>query len=250
MDDAVRDGAIQANPALLVKLPRAERTDVSAALTREEANQFMIAAEEAGEPLCTAIMLGLCYGLRRSEVCGLRWIDINFKAGTMHIQHTVTQNGTVLLDEDHTKTQKSNRVLSLIPSTIPYLKQLRTNQIKSGLVLDKVVAWPDGRVLRPDGITRIFSTFIRNKGLRKIRFHDLRHTAATLLADAALPPKKLQSFLGHDDVAMSLKIYTHVVDRAAEEVSPKMSEIIEMPICSGFCSGPGVERNLEKIQNS
>ena len=250
LDDAVRDGVILSNPALLVRLPKGEKADVSTALTKNEAYLFLTLSESAGEPLRAAIMLGLCYGLRRSEVCGLRWIDINFKDGTMHIQHTVTQNGTVLLDDDHTKTQKSNRVLSLIPSTIPYLKQLRVNQIKSGLVLDKVVAWPDGRIVRPDGITRMFNTFIKSKGLRKIRFHDLRHTAATLLVDAGLPPKKLQSFLGHDDIDMSLKLYTHVVDEVAKDASRRMDQIINSGICSGFCSGSGFEGYLEKTQNS
>ena len=172
LDDAVRDDAIQASPEHLVKWPKAERIQKARALTTDEVSRLLEAAEQAGEPIRAAITLALFYGLRRSEVCGLRWMDVNLSKGTMHIRHTVTQNGTVLLDEDHTKTHGSNRTLALIDQTIPYLKQLRAEQMKRGLPMDKVVAWPDGRLLRPDGITRMFHTLLRNSGIEKARFHD------------------------------------------------------------------------------
>ena len=175
LDDAVRDDAIQANPEGLVKWPKAERVQKARALTPDEIARLLDAAERAGEPMRAAIILALFYGLRRSEACGLRWTDIDFSKNTMHIQHTVVQNGTVLLDDDHTKTHGSNRTLALIEQTIPYLKQLRTEQIKSGHPVDKVVAWPDGRAMRPDGVTRMFSTLLKNSGIDKARYHDLRH---------------------------------------------------------------------------
>lgn len=167
-------------------------------------------------------------------------MDIDFSNGTMHIQHTVTQNGKVLLDDDHTKTHGSNRTLVLIEQTIPYLKQLRTAQMKSGLPMDKIVAWPDGRAMRPDGVTRMFNTLLKNNGIEKARFHDLRHTAATMLANAGVPPKQLQAFLGHDDIEMTLGIYVHAPDNAAVETSNVMGKTMR-DICSGegcsdFCS--------------
>lgn len=207
LDDAVRDGAIQASPEHLVKWPRAERVQKARALTRDEVARLLEAAERAGEPIRAAITLALFYGLRRSEVCGLRWMDVDFSKKTLHIQHTVTQNGTVLLDDDHTKTRGSNRTLALIDQTIPYLKQMRAEQAKNGLPVDKVVLWPDGRTIRPDGVTRMFNTLLRNSGIAKARFHDLRHTAATMLANAGVPPKQLQAFLGHDDIEMTLGVY-------------------------------------------
>lgn len=96
--------------------------------------------------------------------------------------------------------------MTLVGQTVPYLKQLRAEQMKSGLLTDKVVAWPDGRAMRPDGVTRMFSTLLRNSGIKKARFHDLRHTAATMLANAGVPPKQLQAFLGHDDIEMTLGV--------------------------------------------
>jgi len=175
LDDAVRDDAIQSNPERLVKWPKIERTQKARALSDDEIYRLLSAAEQAGEPIRAAITLALFYGLRRSECCGLRWTDIDFARKTMHIQHTITQNGVVLLDDDHTKTRKSNRTLALIDQTIPYLKQVRAEQMRAGLILDKVVAWPNGKKLRPDGITRMFSTLLRKSGIEKARFHDLRH---------------------------------------------------------------------------
>lgn len=240
LDDAVRDGAIQSNPESLVKWPKAKQVQKARALSKEEIPRLMEAAEQAGEPMRAAITLALFYGLRRSEVCGLRWMDIDFSKNTMHIQHTVTQNGTVVLDDDHTKTRGSNRTLALVDQTIPYLRQLRQAQAKSGAPIDKVVAWPDGQVVRPDGITRMFTTLLRNNGIDKARFHDLRHTAAAMLAEAGVPPKQLQAFLGHDDIEMTLGVYVHAPDNAAAETSGKMGEttgkILFGSVCSDFCS--------------
>ena len=240
LDDAVRDGAIQVNPESLVKWPKAKPEQKARALSREEVARLLDAAEQAGEPIRAAITLALFYGLRRSEACGLRWTDIDFSKNTMHIQHTVTQNGIVLLDDDHTKTHGSNRTLALIDQTIPYLKQLRAEQVKSGHPVDKVVAWPDGRVMRPDGITRMFSTLLKHSGIDKARYHDLRHTAATTLAEAGVPPKQLQAFLGHDDIEMTLGVYVHASENAAAETSDKMGEAMSKILlpskCSDFCS--------------
>lgn len=240
LDDALRDEAILTNPERLVRWPKAERVEKARALMPDEIARLLEAAEQAGEPMRAAIILALFYGLRRSEACGLRWTDIDFTKGTMHIQHTVTQNGTVLLDDDHTKTRGSNRTLALIAQTVPYLKQLLAEQIKNGLVIDRVVAWPNGKILRPDGITRMFNTLLKNNGIAKARYHDLRHTAATTLANAGVPPKQLQAFLGHDDIQMTLGVYVHAPDHAAADASKMMDETIEKIIsggnCSDFCS--------------
>ena len=244
LDDAVRDGAISSNPESLVRWPvKSERTQTARALSNDEVRRLLDAAEQTGEPIRSAVTLALFYGLRRSEVCGLRWTDIDFNKGTMHIQYTVTENGTVLLDDDHTKTKKSNRTLALVEQTIPYLKQLRAEQVRAGIIIDKVVAWMDGKRLRPDGITTMFRTLLRRSGIEKARYHDLRHTAATILANAGVPPKQLQIFLGHNDIKVTLGIYTHLADNAAFETSNQMgkamSAIASEEMCSDFCSESG-----------
>lgn len=241
LNDAIRDGAISINPEALVEIPKETKEEVSSVLTQEEASELLRVAQEYGEPLGTAVMLGLCYGLRRSEVCGLRWMDINFGKKKMYIRHTVVQNGTVLLDEEHTKSKSSKRTIDLIDFTIPYLKSVMAKQVESGRVMDKVVCWPDGRPVRPDGILRAFQTLLRNNGMRKIRFHDLRHTAATLLANNGMPPKSLQAFLGHSSIEETLNVYTHITEDTHNDASERMGSIFsegeKSEICSGFCSG-------------
>ena len=175
-------------------------------------------------------------GLRRSEVCGLRWIDIDFQQKTMRIRHTVTQNGDLILDEDHTKTKRSNRTLVLLDETIPYLKELLAKQKEAGLVMDKVVAWMNGKKVQPNSITRMFHTFLRKRGMGHIRFHDLRHTAATLLANNGTQLKVLQNFLGHNDVKVTLGVYTHDPENAGAQAASSMGQVFKKTFCSETCS--------------
>ena len=242
LDDAVRDDVIPVNPAALVKWPKRTQPEARPFDPREVA-QILAMAENAPEPMHSAIILGLCYGLRRSEVCGLRWIDIDFEANTMHIRHTVTQNGKVLLDDDHTKTQKSKRTLALIPDTVTYLKKLRLEHVRLGLPLDKVVAWPDGHNFRPDGITRMFKTMLKNNGLDPaIRFHDLRHMAASVLASSGeATPKQIQEFMGHDDISITYGVYVQSAKDSGEKTSAAMNKalagLMKSPeSCSENCS--------------
>ena len=237
LDDAVRDGVISRNPVDSVKLPKVIKSEKSRALTGEEVTKVLAAAERAGEPLRAAVILGLYYGLRRSEVCGLRWIDIDFEKGVMQIRHTITQNGTLTIEEDHTKSSGSRRAITLIGKTVPYLKELRKRQFKSGVPLDKVVAWPDGHYLRADGIGRMFQRMIVPLDIGAVRFHDLRHTAATLLAKKCLSPNELKTFMGHDDVSVTLGVYVHTDKNGTENASKMMDEIFgELDSCSEKCS--------------
>jgi integrase len=244
LDDAIRDGAISSNPASLVRWPKESREQKGVSLTSDEARQLLQASERAEEPLRAVVTLGLVYGLRLSEICGMRWIDIDFKKKTMKVRHTVTQNGDVRLDEDHTKTRTSERTLHLAENTVQYFKDLRREQQKNGLPLDKVVAWPDGRPVRADSTRRMFYRLLDENGIRRIRIHDLRHTAASLLAAGGIPPQELKEFLGHSDVSVTLEIYTHVFENASKNVSDKMDGILwKEPIWSGNWSG------LDKIGN-
>lgn len=248
MDDAVRDGVIPSNPERLVRWPKGSPSKKARALSFDEVAKLMTAVEDAGEPIRAAVVLALFYGLRRSEACGLRWTDIDFANGTMHIQHTLVQNGSVVLDDDHTKTAESDRTLVLIEDTVPYLKQLRGQQRRAGLVMDKVVVWPDGRPVRPDGITRMFHTVLRRSGIENARFHDLRHTAASMLANAGVPPKQLQAFLGHSDIEMTLGVYVHTPDDAAKATSEAMTALARQKIFPRFCSDFGSDSQEMEVQ--
>lgn len=226
--EAIRDGMVQVNLADAdhLEFPTAEKFESGTAYSEEETAALLEAARKAGEPIRAAVVLGLCYGLRRSEVCGLRWKDIDFERGTLTVSNTVVSNGNVWIEKEGTKTAKSHRTISLFPSTIPYLKELKEKQEKAGLDLDKVCVWPNGERVRPDFLTSRTKKLMKEAGLRVIRFHDLRHTAASLLAPR-VSPQQLQSFLGHEDISTTYGTYAHLMDQERKATSAAMNAVLE-----------------------
>lgn len=225
LNDAIRDGIITSNPAPLVTLPRAKDKFKGDSLTVQQAKALLKAAESEGEPILSAIMLAVVYGLRRSEICGLRWQDIDFDANKMHICNTVVKSDNGYIEEEKTKTAKSDRVIALIGFTVPYLKSLKEKQRKAGLKLGKVCRWSNGNDIKSDYISHKFKQVLSDNHLPKIRFHDLRHTAATLLVNNGATPQQTQEFLGHENVGTTMNIYTHCLNDAKIKTSEIMNEI-------------------------
>ena len=218
-----------------IKIPKAKRFR-GEVYDQTQAMELLEVAYKEPEPMRSAIILALCYGLRREEVCGLRWCDINFKKNEMYICNTVTQNGGTIFRDEDTKTEKSHRYLTLVDSTIPYLKELKAAQKKRGLILDKVCRWPDGKEVQPGYITHAFPKVLKRHGLKHIRFHDLRGTAASLMAQHA-KPKQLQEFMGHNKISTTMEIYVKAFDDDRKAVAGFMNSILEKsPSCSENCS--------------
>ena len=218
-----------------IKVPKAKRFR-GEVYDQTQATELLEVAYKEPEPMRSAIILALCYGLRREEVCGLRWCDINFKKNEMYICNTVTQNGGTIFRDEDTKTEKSHRYLTLVDSTIPYLKELKAAQKKRGLILDKVCRWPDGKEVQPGYITHAFPKVLKRHGLKHIRFHDLRGTAASLMAQHA-KPKQLQEFMGHNKISTTMEIYVKAFDDDRKAVAGFMNSILEKsPSCSEKCS--------------
>ncbi len=226
--EAIRDGMTQVNLADSdhLEFPKAKKYEGGTAYTAREAAMLLDAAKAAGEPIRAAITLGVCYGLRRSEVCGLRWKDIDYELGTLTVCNTVVSNGSLWIESEATKTANSHRTIDLFPNTIPYLKELKKAQEEAGLTLDKVCVWPNGEEVRPDYITRKTKKLMKEKGLRIIRFHDLRHTAASLLAPA-VSPQQLQRFMGHEDISTTYGTYAHLMDKERKATSEAMNRVFE-----------------------
>lgn len=239
---AIQDGVINVNYADKdhIDLPREESFEGDY-YTVEEIGLLLQAVEAAGEPMKSAIILALCYGLRRSEIIGLRWCDIDFNNRTMTISHTYVQDGSLVLDEDHTKSRASNRTIALIESTIPYLESLKQRYDSLEKKTDKVVMWDDGRQVRPDYITSKLVKLQDEYSLRHIRLHDLRHTAASLLANESdVSLLQVQQFMGHSDVRMT-RHYSHAFDETNRETASKMNNVLSgigsfNDLCSEACS--------------
>lgn len=223
---AVMDGVIPANifKDSDIELPKGDKFR-GKAYNQSQAMQLLNVLEEEGDAIRCAGILAIYYGLRRSEVCGLRWCDIDFEKNEMYIRNTVTQNGSNVYRDNPTKTEKSRRTLTLVPATIPYLKQLKQEQIAKGFVLDKVCRHPDGREVFPNYITRKNRTMLKAHGMEHIRFHDYRATCASLMA-SKLTPKQLQDFMGHEQISTTMEIYVKSYDEDRKAVAATMDGIL------------------------
>lgn len=229
--DAVRDGVITTNFADYVEFPKSKRFK-GKSYSEDQVASLLDAVEREGEPIRAGVTLAVCYGLRRSELLGLRWEDIDFKAKTLCVRNTVTKYRDLVIEAEQTKTEKSQRIIDLIASTVPYLMELKHTQTQNGLVLDKVCVWPDGKAVRPDYITARTRRIMEKYGLEHIRVHDLRHTAASLLAKKA-SLKQVSEFLGHRNISTTGDIYTHLMDNERRATSDIMDSILKS---SSFCS--------------
>ena len=231
LKEAVKKNLLLYNPADRVTLPKIEQF-IGKAYTREQANNLLQLLKQ--EPLRSAVILGLFYGLRRSEVCGLRWRDIDFDACTLRICNTVVKTKT-LIEHEKTKSRASKRTMLLIPETIPYLKELQEMQIEnerlcgnSYVVGEHVCVWPDGRPVSPDYVSKGFRSFLLKNNLPIIRFHELRHTAGSLLLEKGLSAKQIQEYLGHEKVSTTLDIYGHLSVEGKAAAAQTMDSLLEI----------------------
>lgn len=224
--EAIRDGIFQYNFADRVEFPTSHKFSGAVVYTPDEVEKLLSAAKAAGEPIRAAVTLAVCYGLRRSEVVGLRWKDIDFEGNSLTVSNTVVQNGELKIEAELTKTKAGNRSIALLPVTIPYLKELKEKQEAAKLKTDKVVAWMDGQEVRPDFISRKTGQLMKKCGLPVIRFHDLRHTAASLLAPH-VTPEQLRDFLGHEHISTTYDVYTHVLNDQKKATSAAMNEVLK-----------------------
>ena len=203
LDDAVRLGLIRDNPARYVKLPKnTERPERVVMLSALEAQALLACFRETR--IFPAVLLALYYGLRRSEVCGLKWSAVDFERETITIRHTVTHTSK-LHAEDLTKTETSNRTFQLLPEVAEVLAILRGTAEQGDYILHRA----DGSCFRPDTLYRMFAKHLKKKGLPHMRFHDLRHSTASILFDRGWSLEDVKEWLGHADIETTSNIYLH-----------------------------------------
>ena len=205
LNEAVVLGYIQNNPAQYIKLPRQKNklSERTVLLTSEEAQKVISAFE--GHPLQPFVFVGLYYGLRKSELIGLRWSAIDFTKNTLSVNHTVVKSLTIEC-KDSTKTEKSRRTFQLLPEIKEILLQIRQN---SAVESDYVFCRSDGSPLRPDSVLRSFQRVLRKNNLPVMRLHDIRHSTASILFDNGWSLEDVKEWLGHSDIETTSNIYTH-----------------------------------------
>ncbi len=220
MKYAVRTDLITSNPVDKVDRPKKNAYQGSFYSEDEMQDLFEVAR---GTKLELPIVLASFYGLRRSEVLGLKWSAIDFQQNTITIQHTLTScqidGKLVEVAADTTKTKSSRRTLPLIPQFRDMLLQRWELQEEYKRVcgrcynrkyLDYICVDEMGNIIKPDYLTDSFSKLLARHGLRHIRFHDLRHTCASLLLKNGVPMKQIQEWLGHSDFSTTANIYAHL----------------------------------------
>ncbi len=233
--EAVREGILSVDFTDYVEFQRMQKF-TGTSYTEEQLADLLDAAYQEGEPIYSAIVLASAYALRRSEIAGLRWCDVNFDEGYIHVCNTVVRVGADIVEEEQTKTKASNRIIPFVGGTVEYFRNLFETHKANGLLTDdlrtKVCRWPDGHNIDPTYISKRSRIMMKKYGLEHIRLHDLRHTAATLLA-RRVPPKQVQAFLGHSDISTTLNIYTHLLDSDKLQTSDTMNSIMSGILPSG-----------------
>ena len=217
---AVKIDLIDVNPADKVERPKKDRY-VGSFYDADEVNALFEAAK--GTKLELPILFGVFYGLRRSEAIGLKWDAIDFDQNTITIRHTVTScdldGKRVLVASDTTKTKSSMRTLPLVPFMRERLLALKEEQKENRRLcgrsyikdyLDYVCVNEIGDLIKPHYVTTAFPDLLKANGMRHIRYHDLRHSCASLLLANGVPMKQIQEWLGHSDFSTTANIYAHL----------------------------------------
>lgn len=229
LDAAFRDDLIPRNPCKNIILPQTQRYE-SSFYNVEQIQQLLRIAES--EHLYPLIKLTVVYGLRRSEVLGLKWDSVDFNANTLSIKHTVTRV-TKAVEKDKTKNASSYRSFPQMPDIKDLLLTLKGKEKenrklfgKSYFESDYILKWDDGRPFSPDYVTHRFSRILEINDLPHIRFHELRHSCASFLIQMGFTLKDVQEWLGHADIKMTANIYSHLDISRKRNMADMLSQSI------------------------
>ncbi len=220
LQHAFKLGLIDTNPADRIERPKKEKF-VGSVYEEDELNRLFEIVK--GDPIELGVILGAFYGLRRSEAVGLKWDAIDFKKKTITIRHTVTQatidGKSKIIQKDRTKTKSSYRSLPLVPPFEELLHRLKAQQELNQKLCGRsyckkytgyIYVNEIGELVKLGYLTQHFPLILQKNGMRKIRFHDLRHSCASLLYANGVSLKEIQEWLGHSDISTTSNIYTHL----------------------------------------
>lgn len=231
--DAVRWGRLTRNPADAATPPRAVDARAPEMVTWDGATVSAFLTAEKDTRYGPAFTFLVTTGTRRSEALGIRWSDLDLKAGRASIRQTVKLVDKEIVVSPRTKSAKA-RVIALDRATVASLRSWKTTQQRERLLQgahveadDLVFALPDGRPYNPDRFSREFIRRQRRHEVGpEIRLHDLRHTWATLALQAGVHPKVVQERLGHSSIAITLDLYSHVTDPMKSDAAEQVAALI------------------------
>ena len=231
----IKDGVLMYNPAKRVAMPKPIPYEAQT-YSADEIRSLMEKLE--GNELQDVVYLAAFYGLRRSEVSGIRWEDIDFENRCLYIRHKILETHLdgehQLLQTNQLKTEASRRTYRLTESMVKRLLERRQRVTESqklwGNSYDHtydayVFVLQDGSLLTPDKISNRFRSFIKNNNPKKIIFHDLRHSCATMLLREGFTLQEIQRYLGHAAYQTTLR-YAHLDTACRSSASDRMENLI------------------------
>lgn len=234
---AVKLDLIPYNPTSRVERPKAEKHEATF-YSKSELDELFKAFKDNRIELI--VHIAAYYGLRRSEIIGLQWDSINFEQKTISIRRKVItyidENGhSKTICEENLKTQATRRTLPLIPHIEKMLLKKKQSQehfrklLRGGYCNDYLnyICTDDfGVLIKPEYVTAHFKKVVDKNGLRYLRFHDLRHTCASLLLSQHIPLKSIQDWLGHANFETTANIYSHLDFSSRIESADKIANVL------------------------
>ena len=228
LQDAVTDDLIPRNVADGIKAPRPKKKEINP-LSPEQTRTFLEAIRD--DLLEALYVLAIHRGLRQGELLGLKWDDVDLEAGTLQVRRTLS-----LTRDGHVFEQPKNgkgRSIELTQSSAYALRSHLQHQLKEIEALgdeyrDQGLIFPGekGQPMRPWTLTRKLQRMLERVGLPHIRFHDLRHTCATLLLGKGVHPKFVQELLGHATISITLDTYSHVIPAMGDQTRKAIEDVL------------------------
>ncbi len=230
--DAVRKGSVSRNVAALADPPKlsSRKKPEMKVWDGSQLRQFLDGIDD--HRLQPAFYLASSTGMRRGEILGLRWSDLDLEASRLSVRQAVISVAYELQVAD-VKTGSSRRTIDLDARTVALLRNWQSKQLQEQVLLGVayqdhglVFARPDGAPLHPDFFSQTFERLVARSGLPAIRLHDLRHTHATILLKARVPVKVVSERLGHASPAFTMTVYQHVLPGMQAEAANTFGELV------------------------
>ena len=229
LNEAVKNDLIRTNPCQFIELPKKQRYESNYYSAEQLKTLFEMIRDD---PIYPLVKITALYGLRRSEVLGLKWDSVDFIAGRLTIKYTVSKVTTAVY-KDKTKNSSSHRSFPLTPEALEIFLRAKKEEEENRRLCGKsyqendfIFKWPEGTPFSPDYVSSHFALLLKNNGLPHIRFHELRHSCASLLLNSGFTLKDVQEYMGHSDIQMTANIYGHMDMQRKQLLTEKMAASI------------------------
>ena len=230
LNDAVVQGIIPINPADKVSVPKekTDKTKETPYMDLTQAKQFLdfVKSLPQNKILYYICKLDFYYGLRRSELLGLRWSAVDFDSNEIEVKHTVVRVSNNVEHRDNVKTESSHRYLPLLEEVKECLLELKDIQKSNNIYSENgyIFLWEDGREYDPDYITKLFKKAVNKcpNMPEGMTFHGMRHSCCAILFQEGWEMAEVQNWLGHSDIGVTANIYNHVSKKWKNEHGKKI----------------------------